>query len=172
MNKKIIISWILVIMWMSIIFIFSNMDTNESNDKSKGTISKVIDETVQTTNGMGITDKHPSDEKINTIVEKLNIPFRKCMHASVYLVLAILLMNALKVSGLINKKTVLVSVLICFIYACTDEFHQTFVEGRTGQFSDVLIDTSGSIIGCGIYVLFSIILIKIKDKKQNNKQFI
>ncbi len=165
MNKKIIISWLLVIIWMSIIFIFSNMDTNESNDKSKGTISQVIEDTVHTTNGMGITDKHPSNEKIDTIAEKLNVPFRKCMHASVYLILAILLISSLKTIGITNKKTIFLTVLLCFIYACTDEFHQTFVEGRTGQFSDVLIDTVGSIIGCGIHILFSIILIKIKDKK-------
>lgn len=162
MYKNKIIFWILVIIWMIIIFIFSNMDTNESNNKSKGAISKVIDDTVQTTNGMGITDKHPSNEKLEMIVEKLNIPFRKCMHASVFLILAILFINALKTSGLSINKCIILTILLCFIYACTDEFHQTFVEGRTGLFSDVLIDTAGSIVGCIFYCSFYIFL---KNKK-------
>jgi VanZ family protein len=38
-------------------------------------------------------------------------------------------------------------LLFCFLYACTDEFHQLFVSGRAGQFSDVLIDTVGILFG-------------------------
>ena len=34
-----------------------------------------------------------------------------------------------------------------FIYACSDEFHQAFVPGRVGQFSDVLIDMIGVLVG-------------------------
>lgn len=34
-------------------------------------------------------------------------------------------------------------VLICFIYACTDEIHQLFVPGRSGKLSDVGIDALG-----------------------------
>ena len=38
-------------------------------------------------------------------------------------------------------------MLICFVYACSDEWHQTFVPGRAGQFRDVLLDTAGSLTG-------------------------
>lgn len=31
MNKKLIISWVLVILWAGLIFFMSNMNTNESN---------------------------------------------------------------------------------------------------------------------------------------------
>lgn len=31
----------------------------------------------------------------------------------------------------------------CFLYACSDEWHQSFVPGRAGLFSDVLIDSAG-----------------------------
>lgn len=37
----------------------------------------------------------------------------------------------------------LTGLLFCFLYACSDEFHQLFVPGRAGMFSDVLIDTVG-----------------------------
>lgn len=56
------------------------------------------------------------------------------------------------------KHKVLISILVCMIYAITDETHQLFVSGRTEQVLDVLIDTIGS--------LTSILLIKfIKRKK-------
>ena len=53
-----------------------------------------------------------------------------------------------------NKKTLFLCLLICFLYACTDEFHQLFRE-RTSSFIDVLIDTSGGLI--------AVLIIKLKD---------
>ena len=132
----------------------SNMDTNESNNKSMSTINGIIEKSVDTTNELGITDKHPSKDKMNQVVNKLNYPFRKIAHASEYLIFSILLIIALKNSGI--SKVYLISLFICFIYACSDEFHQTFIPGRTGQFIDALIDTFGALIG--------IILFTIKNK--------
>ena len=45
----------------------------------------------------------------------------------------------------------MLSSLFCFIYACTDEFHQLFVMGRSCEIRDVLIDTLGSFVGILIY---------------------
>ena len=165
MNKNkllIIISWLLVIMWMCIIFWFSDMNTNESNTKSKNTITNVIESTVDTTNKLGITDKHPSEEKKQEVTNKLNEPLRKGMHASVYLVLAILLMNALIVSNAKLWLAIILSIIISFIYACSDEYHQTFVEGRSGKFTDVLIDTTGALVGSSIYCLGYYIFKKVR----------
>lgn len=39
------------------------------------------------------------------------------------------------------------SFLFCFFYACSDEFHQLFVSGRSGQFSDVGVDLIGAVPG-------------------------
>lgn len=38
-------------------------------------------------------------------------------------------------------------VLLCVLYAVTDEVHQAFIPGRGPRVSDVLIDTAGSITG-------------------------
>ena len=53
-----------------------------------------------------------------------------------------------------NKSVIIYSLLICFVYACTDEFHQYFVDGRYCSFIDVLIDSIGSLI--------SILLLNVK----------
>lgn len=140
----------------------SSMDTNESNDKSKKTINEIIEKSVETTNNWGITDKHPSNNKMKQVIEKLNKPLRKVAHASEYLILTILLIVALTNSGIKGKKTFIIALLICFLYACTDEYHQTFVNGRTGQFIDTLIDTLGGIVGCSIFILKNKIIMKRK----------
>jgi len=150
---KIIISWILVIIWAGVIFFMSNMDTNESNSKSMKTIDKAIESTLEVTNKTGITDKHPTENKKNQIITKLNIPLRKLAHASEYFIFTLLLIIALINSGINGIKSYLIAILICFLYACTDEYHQTFVIGRTGQFIDVLIDTLGGFIGLILFIL-------------------
>lgn len=161
---KIIFSWILVILWMSIIFYLSSMNTVESNTKSKDTINTVIDTTITTTNNIGLTDKNIPEEKEQQLIDILNKPLRKCAHASVYFILSILLLNALLTSHYKFKKkyslTIILTILLCFLYAITDEYHQTFIPGRTGQLSDILIDTIGSTL--------SLILISIIYHKKSN----
>lgn len=45
------------------------------------------------------------------------------------------------------------ALLIGFLYACSDEFHQRFVPGRSGEFRDVVIDTAGVLIGIAIVLI-------------------
>ena len=163
MSKE-ITSWIIVIIWATVIFIMSSMNTNESNGKSKTIINEVVEKSVETTNGLGITDKHPSKYKMQQVIEKWNYPLRKVAHASEYFVFTILILVVLKNSGVSGVKMYVIASIICFIYSCTDEYHQTFVNGRTGQFSDVLIDTLGGVISCIIYN----IIIKINKCKKEH----
>ena len=147
MNKKkikIIISWILVLVWMLVIFYYSNMNHIKSNDKSKNTINYIIETTEKIENNNSIkTNKQQ-------IIEYLNYPIRKCAHITIYLVLSILIISAIKNTKSIKHPSI-ITLIICFIYAITDEYHQTFIDGRTGQFIDVLIDTTGSMLGLTIY---------------------
>lgn len=153
-NKLLIMSIIITILWMVIIFDFSNTPSYESNSSSKEIIRFIV-------------EKFTDDEKeINKLVIKINKPFRKLAHASVYLVLS-LFVNSLIFSLKKYKLRVcnIISVICCFIYAVSDEYHQMFIVGRTGLFTDVLIDTIGAIIGC---VIFDYIFRKIKNKKYIN----
>lgn len=153
MNLNSFIWWSFVILWAGLIFFMSSMDTNESNGKSKTIINDVVEKSVETTNGLGITNKHPSENKMKQIIEKLNYPLRKVAHASEYFIFTILILIALKNNDVKGTKKFIIALIICFIYACTDEYHQTFVNGRTGQFSDTLIDTLGGFISCLMYSL-------------------
>ncbi len=103
MNKKLIFIILLMVIWCAVIFTFSAMTSNESNGKSKGTIDIVTEKTLKITNKIGITDKHPSNQRMNNFIENLNKPLRKCMHVSVYLVLSILIFCCLKMTKLIME---------------------------------------------------------------------
>ena len=53
------------------------------------------------------------------------------------------------------NKTLVISLLFCIIYACSDEIHQMFINERTAKILDVLIDTTGSLTGILLIYLFS-----------------
>lgn len=84
-------------------------------------------------------------------MQNLNIPLRKCAHGMVYFILSIFLLVALSQSISNKEIIILYTCIISFIYACIDEFHQLYVPGRTGQFSDVVIDMFGVIMACVIF---------------------
>lgn len=127
------ISIILVILWMILIFSLSNQVALVSTKQSSFFATIII-------NIVGI--------KYKVIV---NYIVRKLAHFFLYLVLGILVINALRFYKV--KNIILLSIMICMTYACSDEIHQLFVAGRIGDVKDVLIDTVGSIIGISIFKL-------------------
>ena len=72
-----------------------------------------------------------------------DVILRKLGHVTGYALLTALWWWALR--GVIGRP-LLIAVCIAFAYACTDEFHQTFVSGRTGTPVDVAIDSIGMAI--------------------------
>ncbi len=43
------------------------------------------------------------------------------------------------------------SLVLAILYACSDEWHQKFTPGRTSSARDVLIDTTGALIGLATF---------------------
>ena len=144
---KKVTAWVLVILWMILIFFLSDMTGERSHNISEGAIEGVVTTVVDTTNNLNITKKSNSQKKIiKSISEVLNYIIRKILHMFEYFMLYILLFNALKNYNIINKNIIIYSILICFLYSCSDEYHQLFRE-RTGHFSDCIIDMIGVFIG-------------------------
>src|SRR3989338_6121661 len=70
---------------------------------------------------------------------------RKIAHMVEFGILARLLVRALSGSTpWPRKKIILASLAMAVLYACSDEYHQGFVVGRTASPMDVLIDASGA----------------------------
>lgn len=147
-NKKVIYIFFTVLC-MLVIFTFSSKNSTVSNQTSKQLINKVI------TSYEKISHKNIDKEEL---INKLNYPIRKLAHYSIYLILGIFVYNIFLISKIKNKETI--SIIVCFIYASLDEFHQLFVIGRTAQVKDILIDTLGSIT--------AVIILKYIKNKRNN----
>jgi VanZ family protein len=81
-------------------------------------------------------------------LEFIRLIARKGAHMAEYMVLALLCWRALMAGKLgWSRSVAILAVAISIAYACSDEFHQTFVDGRSGSPLDVLIDTIGALIG-------------------------
>ncbi len=65
---------------------------------------------------------------------------KKSAHMIEYAILYFLVLRALK------YKYWLPAIFACILYALSDEFHQSFVPGRTAKFTDVGFDTMGMLI--------------------------
>lgn len=156
---KIILLLSLAIIWMALIFKLSGMNSKNSNGKSTDIISIFIEDTLDITNEYGITSSHPTDAKLDKAANLINAPMRKVIHASVYFVLAFFVMTFLNII-FDHKKyilSIIITLIICASFAASDEYHQTFVNGRTGQVLDVLIDTAGAIVGTMFYTTYHIV---------------
>lgn len=148
---------ILLILWMMIIFAFSNQKAVDSSNLSSGLIDRTVVKVYKVFYG------DISKEKEEVIIEKYSYPIRKLAHYSLYFILGILSFLVI-VDYKNNKKLILYSMFICFLYACTDEFHQLFIDGRSAEIKDVLIDSFGSLTST---LLCNFIYLKSNIKKVN-----
>ena len=75
------------------------------------------------------------------------LDIRKYAHLAEYALLSLFSVNFYRelICEQFPKRAVLLSFVHCFLYACSDEYHQTFVAGRVGQFQDVMVDMAGVI---------------------------
>ncbi|SDS37876.1 VanZ family protein [Opitutus sp. GAS368] len=75
-------------------------------------------------------------------IAHLHFLIRKAGHLTEYAILALLLRQAIGGRG---ARPFVLALVIAAAYAATDEFHQSFVPGRTASAWDVLIDTAGAL---------------------------
>ncbi|MHC1682036.1 MAG: VanZ family protein [Clostridiaceae bacterium] len=144
-EKIICLKGSLVIVFMAVIFYMSHKPANESNEISYGVISVL----------------QLFNIDINSYFGNLaNFAVRKAAHFSEYFILSLLLYSLFKEKYKIHKNVCL-SIVVSFVYACSDELHQYFIPGRAMMFRDVVIDTAGAIVAMGIIWII---------KKLNNKK--
>jgi len=128
--------WFPVMIWMVIIF-------SASGDKdSFGRSSRIIGPLVH-----WLFPQMPEDA-VNTIVTAV----RKAAHLAEYAILGLLLWRAMRKPVKRDPRpwsrgVAMRAVALVALYAATDELHQHFVPSRYGSFLDVLLDTTGAILG-------------------------
>jgi VanZ family protein len=78
---------------------------------------------------------------------------RKAGHVSEFTILALLVGYALLAKPMKRSKVLVYTTLFSILYAASDEWHQTFVPGRTGHAIDVAVDTTGILLAVGWFLL-------------------
>lgn len=159
MNKKYIkiIFGILVFIWMAIVFSFSNQPADTSTNTSGNTIRAIIN--------IFPNIRNLEETEKEEIVDNLQPIIRKLAHFSIYTLGGILIYIFINTYDIKDKRKVIYSFIIGGVYAITDELHQLFIPGRSCEFRDICIDSSGVLLG----ILVTVSIIKIIKNAVKNK---
>lgn len=157
MKKFFCVYFILTIIIMAGIFVFSSQNGEQSSSISMSMTKKVVTEKPSQDVPKKVIDK--KYELVETII-------RKTAHGLIYTALGFCVFMTLYYSEKMNKKYVLfiISMVFCIFYASSDEIHQLFVSERSGEVRDVFIDSAGSLIGISI----ALFICKTKEKKRKS----
>ncbi len=143
--------WLIVYLWAQVIavaamiFFFSAQDGEDSMQVSGGVVDFLIRLLVPDFDGMAEGDRL-------AIYGQLQYLVRKAAHFTEFAMLGAslrLLFHALSL-----RQPILIAWAAGTLYACTDEMHQMFVDGRGAMWQDVCIDSAG--------VLTAVILISLR----------
>ena len=149
---------------MIMIFCFSMQDANDS-DRTSGIVTRAV---------IRVLYQDYADKPLNEqqqIYNEIQHIIRKCAHFSEYLLLGFLLRLCLeswfgdRVRG--PWTLMLITWMAGAGYACTDELHQLLIDGRSGQWTDVLIDFCGVVTGS---VPAELITRRIPEKKHRRNR--
>lgn len=138
--KKVVIS-ILFIVWLLVIFLFSNQNGVSSKQLSRQVLDKIISISSY------VTHQPISPEKKEQIIKKYHPIIRKIAHFTIYFILGILIYLVVCFDRENKKWLLWLSIVFCILYACSDEIHQILSVGRTFKIKDIIIDTIGSLSG-------------------------
>lgn len=142
-----LLAWIPAIIIAILIFGFSSQNANDSNSLSNKAASFIV----KITQDLRIIET--SADSHQKYIDDLQFPIRKIAHMTEYMIFAFSVLFAFYVwTG--NIRTIYFkSFILVALFACTDEFHQLFVPGRSGRIADVFIDCTGAAIG--LYLVWS-----------------
>ncbi len=144
--KKLFFFGILTLLIMVLIFVMSAQDVAKSQSLSMWLF--------QTAFGQWLTRFLP---KLTDMEGDHDL--RKYAHMGEYMLLLLSSCGFFRELFLEQRplKTLVAGAGFCFVYACTDEWHQLYVSGRAGQFSDVMIDMVGVAVGLLLFFVYCLL---------------
>ena len=135
------LSFVPAVVMMCMIFMFSAQDADESSQLSYEVGVAVL------SYANDAFDRGWSSGYIEHLSEVGQHYIRKTAHFTEYFLLAVSVAFPLYVYGVRGISLMFFAGLFCVGFACLDEYHQSFVAGRSPQRMDVLIDSTGIFIG-------------------------
>lgn len=163
-NKKALIPVALLLCTMVAIYLFSAQNGDDSNGLSS-VFSRLFGKLL-----FSGFDKMSEAQQL-FIVTGLNHFIRKLAHFTAYMFMGICSYAFFYLAEIRLKGAYLPAVILCAAYACLDEVHQLFTPGRTGQFTDILLDTSGAAVGAALAVVAVVIVRNIKSYSARKRKY-
>ncbi len=142
------LSFLPAICMMYLIFTLSGQEGIESADLSLKVSTKVVEVSAE------LLDHPLTSNEIAQYADLIHFLIRKCAHVTLYFLLAVSVSFPLYVYGLRGIPLMLVAGAFCVAFACGDEYHQSFVEGRGPSKRDVGIDSIGIFFGVIVVRIF------------------
>ncbi|TDW16968.1 VanZ family protein [Breznakia blatticola] len=158
-----IVGIISLLIWMYVIYSFSS-DSGNTSSALSGNVVKMFYQIIEIFTGKDLYQMLSA-----THLDMVQHVFRKLAHMFIFFVLSVNAMCIMFTFPLKMYIRIFIALTFSFAYACFDEFHQLFVAGRAGQFRDVLIDTSGALIGIIFSLLLYCVIFTIYEKHMAKK---
>lgn len=148
-NKtRTVILAVALIVWMVVIFCFSAQPSDDSQNTSD--IFTLFAQKIFYPNFNELSN----GEQL-VIMAKLSFLVRKTAHFTAYFILGVLsYFNIIFSKRLALGFKGIIAFIFCVLYSISDEIHQYFVPGRSCEFRDVCIDSSGALLS--ILIIFLI----------------
>lgn len=140
-NPKLVRLTFFTIVWIIVIFSFSLQSGEESGELSGGIVAWIV--------GLFFPEDFTHIELVHFLV-------RKAAHFTEYFILGVLL--SLTIREAKWNRVLLAPWVLGTLVASCDETIQLFSDGRAGQVTDVMLDSSGVFTGCMILTLIVLYL--------------
>ena len=144
--------WALIAAHVCVIYALSAQDADLSSQTS-GRVARVVAQ-IFTPDFDSLSPAHQE-----SVVESYQFLTRKAAHVAEYAVLAGLIVLALSHN---RRGAVFGAMAASLGCAVLDELHQMYSEGRSAQFTDVLIDGAGALLG----ILAALLLLRLTRLKE------
>ncbi len=157
-----ILFWSLTVAIMLVIFFNSAKNATESSEVSNSFTDKLF--------SLFISDYDTMDETEKlSLVSSVQFVVRKSAHFLSYFAMGLFCFLAVNTNNQRLRNKFIVSSSICILYAVSDEIHQLFVPGRSGEIRDVLIDSGGILLAITVSSAIIVLNRKRKEKKHEKQ---
>ena len=147
--------WLPVIIWAAVIFALSSQPYHKQD--LRPFIEKHIDQDQVHEKLQEVKVSYAGREvSVQTVGVSGFIEFfiRKGAHLTEYFILGFLVLRALYYTRFKRITVIIIGIIMVTFYAASDEYHQVFTANRSPHVEDVLLDSTGGIIGIFVALVF------------------
>ena len=96
-----------------------------------------------------ISSSIPMDKNADVpeFIISLDPTLQNLFHIPVFGLLAFLWLKSFTKHSILTSTKVIITLIITILFGCLEEFHQTFVSGRYGSLTDMLLNIVGIFMG-------------------------